>query len=130
MAFLKRLGFYLAGLSIGLIFLSYFLKNKAQEAGVEFCYFPNCRVLKDIRSKPTVYSEEVNALISSKTLDSSDIAYFLHNGNIDFGKSETKTTPCKTYLIEGMLDNGKAFLKVINCNKKVIVESFFNELSL
>jgi len=52
MGFIKRLGWYLLGLSVGLIFLVFFLKKKSDETGVSFCYLPNCRVLKDIRSKP------------------------------------------------------------------------------
>jgi hypothetical protein len=57
-------------------------------------------------------------------LDSNDIAYLFRNGSIDFGKSETKTSPCKTYLIEGELDKGKAYLTVLNCSEKVVVEHF------
>ncbi len=127
MAFLKRLGFYLAGLSIGIIFLSYFLKNKAEKAGVEFCYFPNCRVLKDIRSKPASYSDEITSLMNAKVLDSTDIAGFFRNGSIDFSKSDTKSNPCRTYSIEGELNNEKVTLKVTNCQEKVVVESFTNE---
>lgn len=123
MAFLKRLGFYLLGLSIGIIFLSYFLKGKAEEAGVEFCYFPNCRVLKDIRSKPPYYSDEILGLMDSQRIDSIAIASFFRDGRIDFGKSKTKTSPCKTYFIEGKLNNEKAFIKVTNCPEKVTVES-------
>lgn len=126
MAFLKRLGFYLIGLSIGVIFLSYFLKGKAEEAGVEFCYFPNCRVLKDIRSKPVFYSDEVISLMDTQIIDSTAIASFFKNGEINFNKSETKTSPCKTYLIENEVNEKKSFLKVINCAEKVVVESFTN----
>ncbi len=123
MAFLKRLGFYLLGLSIGIIFLSYFLKGKAEEAGVEFCYFPNCRVLKDIRSKPAYYSDAILRLMDSQRIDSTAIASFFRDGRIDFGKSKTKTSPCKTYFIENKLNNEKKILKVINCPEKVTVES-------
>lgn len=126
MAFLKRLGYYLIGLSIGVIFLSYFLKGKAEEAGVEFCYFPNCRVLKDIRSKPVSYSDEVIKLMDSHSIDSTTIASFFKNGEINFIKSETKTSPCKTYLIENEVKAKKSFLKVMNCAEKVVVESFTN----
>lgn len=124
MAFLKRLGFYLIGLSIGLVFLSYFLKGKAEEAGVEFCYFPNCRVLKDIRSKPLTYSDDIQLLINNKTLDSTQIDYFLKEGSIDFGQSDTKSDPCKTYRIKSKLEDKEAFLTVVNCAKKAIVKGY------
>ncbi|GBF19796.1 hypothetical protein GQ41_1127 [Arenibacter algicola] len=123
MAFLKRLGFFIFGLSIGLVFLTIFLKKKSQETGTEFCYFPNCRTLKDIRSKQISYSDAIVQLIQQKDLDSTDINGFLYNGDVDFGMSETKTKPCKTYYIEGMVKDKSAILKVKNCSEKAVIES-------
>ncbi|MGB5821334.1 MAG: DUF4258 domain-containing protein [Saonia sp.] len=123
MAFLKRLGFFLFGLSIGLVFLVFFFKKKSEETGTEFCYFPNCRVLQDLRSKPLSYSESIDAMLRHKELDTMDIRYFLEEGDIDFGKSDTRSKPCKTYLIEGELKETEAVLNVKNCKEKVIVES-------
>ena len=123
MAFLKRLGFFIFGLSIGLVFLTIFLKKKSQETGTEFCYFPNCRTLKDIRAKQISYSDAVGQLIQQHELDSTDINGFLYNGEVDFGKSETKTKPCKTYYIEGMVKDKAAILKVKNCSEKAVIES-------
>ncbi|ASO07663.1 hypothetical protein [Arenibacter algicola] len=123
MAFIKRLGFFLFGLSIGLVFLTIFLKKKSQETGTEFCYFPNCRTLKDIRAKQISYSDAIGQLIQQQELDSTDINGFLYNGEVDFGKSETKTKPCKTYYIEGMVKDKAAILKVKNCSEKAVIES-------
>ncbi|MFC2147631.1 DUF4258 domain-containing protein [Bacteroidota bacterium] len=103
MAFLKRLGFYLIGLSIGLVFLFFFLKKKSDETGVSFCYLPNCRVLKELRSKPLIYSKQVDQMVAERVLDSLTIAYFLNEGDVNFKKSITKNTTCKTYLIEGKI---------------------------
>lgn len=122
MAFLKRLGFYLIGLAIGIVFLTVFLKKKTETTGTEFCYFPNCRTLKDIRSKEISYSEAVERLISEEKLDSTDIANFLKNGDVDFGKSDTKSTPCKTYFIEAPVRDRKAILKVSNCTDTCVLE--------
>ena len=123
MAFIKRLGFFLFGLSIGLVFLTIFLKKKSQETGTEFCYFPNCRTLKDIRAKQISYSDAIGQLIQQQELDSTDINGFLYNGEVDFAKSETKTKPCKTYYIEGMVKDKAAILKVKNCSEKAVIES-------
>ncbi len=121
--FLKRLGYFLVGLSFGLVFLAFFLKKKSDETGVTFCYLPNCRTLKDIRSKPLTYSDEINVLISNKTLDSTIINAFLFDGDVDFGQSDTKSRPCKTYYIEGEVNDKEAVLKVLNCPSKARVES-------
>jgi len=123
MDFLKRLGFYLIGLSIGIVFLTFFFKKKSEETGVSFCYFPNCRTLKDIRSKPMSYSEDVSRLFSEKKLDTVDIINILRNGEVDFSSSQTKTSPCKTYIIEGSIKEEEATLKVRNCQEKALLES-------
>lgn len=119
MAFLKRLGWYLVGLSIGIVFLVFFLKKKTDETGTEFCYFPNCRVLKDMRSKPLVFSEN----IGNTAKDSLIVKSFLREGNIDFGKSDTKTKPCKIYYISNTVEGKDLLMKMKNCNDKVIVET-------
>jgi hypothetical protein len=122
MAFLKRLGFYLFGLSIGLVFLTIFFKNKSERTGFEFCYFPNCRTLKDIRSKSLSYSKAVEELILNQELDSIKIAYFLREGDVDFKSSDTKSTPCKTYVIKADLAEKPAVMTVKNCEGKALVE--------
>ncbi len=122
MPFLKRLGFFLIGLSIGLIFLVFFLKKKSEETGTSFCYLPNCRVLKELRSKTPTYSADVQALLDSQKIDSTDIQYFLYEGDVDFGASDTKSTPCKIYRIEGMAGDKEAVLTVKNCENEIILE--------
>lgn len=117
MAFLKRLGWYLVGLSIGIVFLVFFLKKKAGENGIEFCYFPNCRALKDMRSKPLVFGEE----LPEQYRDTLLIKSFLQDGDIDFGKSDTKSEPCKTYFINHSLESADGILKTQNCPDKLVV---------
>jgi len=122
MAFLKRLGFYLIGLSIGLVFLFFFLKKKSDETGVSFCYLPNCRVLKELRSKPLIYSKQVDQMVAERVLDSLTIAYFLNEGDVNFKKSITKNTTCKTYLIEGMVKEKFMTLTVKNCDSTILID--------
>ena len=120
MGFLRRLGWYLVGLSIGIIFLVFFFKKKSDETNTEFCYFPNCRVLKDMRSKPLVLGGQ----LEEKFRDTLLIQSFLKNGDIDFGKSDTKSEPCKTYYIEKELDAKDYLLKVQSCPENVVIEDF------
>lgn len=118
MAFLKRLGWYLVGLSIGIVFLVFFLKKKSEETGTEFCYFPNCRVLKDMRSKPLVFTENMGTTAK----DSLMVKSFLEDGDIDFGKSDTKAKPCKTYYISNTVEGKDWVLLAKNCTDKVMIE--------
>lgn len=122
MAFLKRLGFYLIGLSIGLVFLFFFLKKKSDETGVSFCYFPNCRVLKELRSKPYTYSKQIDQMVADQTLDTLTIDYFMNEGDVNFKKSNTKNTTCKTYLIEGVVKEKLMALTVKNCDSTVLID--------
>ena len=119
MGFVKRLGWYLVGLSIGIIFLAFFLKKKSAETGSEFCYFPNCRVLKDIRSKTFAKNDDLNDTISFERLDE-EIKQILENGTVDFKRSDTKSSPCKTYFVEGK--NTTITLKIKNCPNKAVLE--------
>ncbi|MEM7485153.1 MAG: DUF4258 domain-containing protein [Bacteroidota bacterium] len=119
MAFLRRLGWYLVGLSIGIVFLVFFLKKKSGESGIDFCYFPNCRVLKDMRSKPLVFS----GAIGKTAKDSLMVRSFLTDGNIDFGKSDTKSEWCKTYFVENEIDGEDWILEVKSCKQEVKIET-------
>jgi hypothetical protein len=118
MAFLKRLGWYLVGLSIGLIFLVFILKKKTGEGGLDFCYLPNCRVLKDMRSKPITFSETLSEAYRDTLL----IQSFLKDGDVDFGKSDTKSEPCKTYVISHEHKGQEWELTAKNCEEEVLVE--------
>ncbi|APQ18885.1 DUF4258 domain-containing protein [Maribacter hydrothermalis] len=122
MDFLKRLGFFLVGLSIGIVFLTMFFKKKSDETGVYFCYLPNCRTLKDIRSKPMYYSDEVKLKMTENQLDSLDIKYILTEGDVDFSKSDTKSVPCKTYIVESELKEKDWTFTVKNCSNKATIQ--------
>lgn len=122
MGFVKRLGFYLFGLAIGIIFLAVFFKNKTEETGTEFCYFPNCRTLKDMRSKPLHFSDNIKKAITENKIDSITITQFFTEGDVDFKNSNTKSTPCKTYKIDGPDNEKKRTITVINCPDKLIVQ--------
>ena len=122
MAFLKRLGFYLIGLSIGLIFLVFFLKKKSEETGASFCYLPNCRVLKELRSKPRKYGPEFQALVDKGQMDSLQITAFLTDGDVDFKNSDTKSEPCKTYRVRGTVNEKESVLVIDNCPDEIVIK--------
>lgn len=119
MAFLRRLGWYLVGLSIGIVFLVFFLKKKSGEEGIEFCYFPNCRVLKDMRSKTLIFDDNLPEQYKDTLL----VKAFLTDGDIDFGSSDTKSEPCKTYVIRSSIDGTEFTLTIKNCPNEAVVET-------
>ena len=80
MKFKHRLGFFLGGFSIGLVFLAFFLKQKK----TKFTYGPNDRVLKNINDKPIQFSENVRITIEIFQIDTLAIYDVLENGNVNF----------------------------------------------
>lgn len=118
-----RLAFYLFGLLLGIIFLYYFLTAKAESRDVSFCYLPNCRVLKDLRSKQFFYSEQASKVLAEKWIDTLDIKQTLRYGDVDFSKSDTKSKGPKTYVVVGQTQAKKSITLVLkNQSEKVILE--------
>ncbi|MEL6976542.1 MAG: DUF4258 domain-containing protein [Bacteroidota bacterium] len=101
---------------MGIIILVFILKKKSEDNPISFCYLPNCRVLKDMRSKQIVFGENLD----SKYRDTVLIKALLVDGKIDFGKSDTKTQPCKTYHLFGKTDEQNHWFVVKNCDSTVI----------
>ncbi|MDO5105560.1 DUF4258 domain-containing protein [Capnocytophaga sp.] len=113
MSILQRIGYYAIGLSLGIVIVAFFFKKKGTD---EFCYFPNCRVLKDLRSKNVEISS--NVLVSEE-----ELAVIFTQGDVLFSKSDVNASPCKKYVIEGELQGKKVEITVENCTDKVIVTS-------
>lgn len=113
MQFLKRLGYYLIGLSIGFVIYYFFVQKATDGKGLQYCYMPNCRTLKNIRTKTIVYPTN----LESTKIDTVQINKLLKVGDVDFSKSDTKTDGCKTYLIT----NEDLSVNVKNCDEKAYV---------
>lgn len=119
MKFYQRLAYYLFGFLVGMVFLFMILNGK--ESGCS--YFPNARVLKDLRSKPFYYSDTAAKKIAQKWVDTSDIRKTLTYGDIDFDKSNVKIQGGKLYIIEGKTTKEqKIILEVINYSNKVVLK--------
>ncbi|MEL4308672.1 DUF4258 domain-containing protein [Joostella sp. CR20] len=117
MPLLKRVGFYLIGLALGLIFLAYFFREKR----AEFCYLPNCRTLKSIRTQETInFAPNMQQLIDNKTISEEQIDSVLTYGEVNFSKSDINRDQaaedrCSTYYIDGKINNEPVELVVKNC---------------
>lgn len=111
MKFKHRLAYYLLGVLIGGIFLMFIFQNKR----AEFCYMPNCRVLKNIRAKGLVFSQEAKAKFAEKWVTPQDIHSALRNGDVDFDKSKKPAKGGKLYVIEAVTAQDEPIvIEVIN----------------
>jgi len=119
MKFIHRLGYYLGGFSIGLIFLAFFLSGKRASCD----YGPDARVIKNIGLKQLYYSDDVKSLIASNEIDSTTIALVLIKGDVNFSESNTKLETCKLYVMEKTVEEKDIAITVENCETIATVKS-------
>ena len=123
MKFQFRLAYYLFGLFLGGVFVMWFLKAKVTDKGVEFCYFPNCRVLKDLRSKSLEIDSLAQKSLDGKWVTLEDIRNSLRYGDVDFSKSNEAYRKGKVYVIEGKTSNNEEItITMVNYSNKVLLE--------
>ncbi|MTG97783.1 MULTISPECIES: DUF4258 domain-containing protein [Myroides] len=116
MKFTQRLAYYLFGILIGCMFLVYFFGEKK----TEFCYLPNCRVLKDLRSKPVVYSPEAENIFKEGWVTDDDVRNTLTYGKVDFSKSNIEEESGKLYIVKGKNEAKEPIIvEIINYSDKV-----------
>jgi hypothetical protein len=83
------------GLVVGIFFVSLIFSGKTR------CnYFPNARVLNDIRNKPLTILKSIQST-SRKWIDTIDIKNTLEFGDVDFDNSNTEFRKAKLFVIEG-----------------------------
>lgn len=111
MKLIHRIGYYLGGFSIGLIFLAFFLSGKRASCS----YGPDARVLKNISTKQLVYSPNVLETINSKSIDSLTISKILNSGDVDFSEVNRNLDSCNIYIIEHEINDKTIALIVENC---------------
>lgn len=119
MNFIQRFAYYLVGLVLGLFVVAAFFSGKDTRCN----YFPNARVLNDLRNKPFHYSDKASVILSQKWVDTTDIKNTLKLGDVDFDQSNVPFKKGKLYVIEGKTKNNQAIvLKVINYENKAVLE--------
>ena len=119
MSFIHRFGYFLVGGILGSIIV-YFIWGKKKTT---FCYFPNCRTLKDVRLKKRVFAPSVQELVNNNKLDTAAISDAYLNGSVDFSKSNTKLKSCKTYIIESNYNHRSYEFLVENCDSIAIIKN-------
>ena len=125
MKFIHRLGYYLGGFAIGLVVLAFFLSGK--EARCD--YSPNARTTKYLSGLPKSYSENAEAFMKERDMDTSIVKQLIRYGKVDFGNSDTKGKPCKTYLLNSVFKESKLEFVIENCGEKAHIVSIGNKIN-
>lgn len=122
MKFPQRFAYYLLGLLIGGIIVYYFFDAK----DTDFCYMPNCRVLKDLRSKPLTVSDKAQISFNDALVNMNDIKMCLTHGDVNFDKSNVFEQGGKLYVIEGQNTKKEAItVEMINYSEKVMIKDVY-----
>ncbi|ARV05473.1 hypothetical protein BTO04_01640 [Polaribacter sp. SA4-10] len=119
----KRIFYYLVGLSLGSIAVYFFWQKK----NASFDYGMDARTLKTIRIKERIFSDEAKRAMLQYDIDTLKISTILYKGDVDFSKSNQRIKPCPEYYITGNGDLKSVSLYVKRCDsiatiEKVIVE--------
>ncbi len=124
MKFAQRFAYYLIGLIMGLFFVAAVFSGKDTRCN----YFPNARVLNDLRNKPFHYSDNASQILSEKWIDTTDIKNSLQYGDVDFDKSNIEVEKGKLYVIDGKTVKNQAIqLKVINYPNKAVLQDIIKK---
>lgn len=124
MKFSHRFAYYLIGLIMGSFFVAAVFSGKDTRCN----YFPNARVLNDIRNKPFHYSDKASLILSEKWIDTIDIKNTLKFGDVDFDNSNIKVGTGKLYRINGKtITNQEITLEVINYSEKAVLNDIIKK---
>jgi hypothetical protein len=119
MKFVHRFAYYLIGLIMGCFFVALVFSGKDTRCN----YFPNARVLNNIRTKPFQYSDKAIQTLNEKWVDTADVKNTLTYGDVDFDQSNVPLKKGKLYIIEGKtVKNQEIILKVINYENKAVLD--------
>jgi hypothetical protein len=115
-----RFAYYLIGFTFGLFFVTAMFMGKDTRCN----YFPNARVLNDLRNKPFEYSENATIILSEGWIDSADIKNSLTYGDVDFDRSNVQVGSGKRYVIEGKTSKSvDIILEVVNYTDKAVLQN-------
>ncbi|TCN55559.1 DUF4258 domain-containing protein [Flavobacterium circumlabens] len=118
MKFVHRFAYYLIGLIMGCFFVALVFSGKDTRCN----YFPNARVLNNLRTKPFEYSPKAIQTLNEKWVDTADIRKTLTYGDVDFDQSNVPFKKGKLYIIEGKIKEQEIILKVINYENKAVLD--------
>jgi hypothetical protein len=118
---IKRIGYYLVGLSLGSIGVYFFWQKKQ----ATFDYGMDARTLKTIRIKKRFYSDDAKKVMLNSNIDTLKISTILYTGDVDFGKSKPRQKPCAEYYVTGNKDLKNISLYVSRCDSTSTIEKIF-----
>ena len=91
--------------------------------GADFCYMPNCRVLKNIRSKGLTISPDAQRILKEGWVTQTDVDNTILHGDVDFSRSKKPLKAGgKLYIVEGKTINNQPIdVQIANFEDKAVL---------
>lgn len=119
----KRIFYYLVGLTLGSIGVYFFWQKK----NATFDYGMDARTLKTIRIKKRYFSEDAQTAMLKYSIDTLKISTILNSGDVDFGKGKPRQQPCAEYFITGSKELKNVSLLIKRCDTSATIEKVIVE---
>jgi len=117
MKLIHRFAYYIGGLGIGVLIVIFFLGGQKSSC----TYFPNARVLKEIRFRHQVIGTDAKNFFTAQQIDTVVIDKLLRQGKVDFDKSDTdRDAPCRVYVIDGKHRGKTLEINVRECKEDTL----------
>jgi hypothetical protein len=114
-----RLSYFMIGFAISSFAVVAILNQKQTRCS----YFPNDRVLNNIKSKPFSISKEASQVLAEAWIDSVDVKNTLQYGDVDFDRSNVKYKNGKLYTIIGKtMQNEPLEIVIENYDDKAVLK--------
>ncbi|MDZ7848675.1 MAG: DUF4258 domain-containing protein [Owenweeksia sp.] len=84
MKFIRKLMYFLLGTGLGVLLVIFIFGDR----DIECSYFPNDRVLYDLRKKEMRISGQARQMMDERQLDTAQISMMLLGGEVDFERSD------------------------------------------
>ena len=114
----KRIFYYLVGLSLGSVAVYFFWQKK----NASFDYGMDARTLKTLRIRERLFSEQAKLYMQQHRIYTTMISNILYLGDVDFGKSDQRKKPCGEYYITGTDALESIHLLVKRCDSTATIE--------
>ena len=115
---IKRIGYYLVGLSLGSIAVYFFWQKKQ----ATFDYGMDSRTLKTIRIRKRLFSLDAKNAMQKFDIDTLKISAILKHGDVDFGKGSPRQKPCAKYFVTGKKELKNVSLLIKRCDSTATIE--------
>jgi len=117
MSLKKRILYFAIGLFIGIVFVKIIFDKK----DVSFDYLPEDRVLKTLKTKQRIFDDKALLFFQQNNIDTSLIANFLNEAEVNFSKSKQRKKPCNFYYLQTPHRQNTIAFNVKNCDTLVTI---------